>query len=434
MGLPQGSVLSPILFNIYTMDFHRFFDVKTKTLQYADDFCLYSQQDTYDKCVEQLNSIMCRLKEYLFRNNFSLSQEKSTVVFFTRRRIQQNNSIVLNNSNIPCSKSFKYLGIVLDQKLNWREHIDLVTNKAEKSLNILKLTCRKTFGSNPRVATTFYRAYTRSIMDYGSILYGSASNSHLEKVDKVQYKALRLVHGAIKSTPIESLLAISHEPPLYLRRLFLAKKFLVKQKDINAELCLNVHALSIHNLTNSYWKHKNSPPLAEVYPDVHKLNLEYKLQREIVFKSPYEAIIIRPSIIIPSQIPDNVDIIPYYNNILEKHPEASLIFTDGSKIGNKTGCAVYCKFNGNKCCFRLNERASIFTAETISVIKALNIAIQEQQHEFLIFTDSLSLLLSLNNLTGVYNNPFICYIKTQMLELNQLGKNVPLPGLEDTAV
>ncbi|KAK9719659.1 hypothetical protein QE152_g22551 [Popillia japonica] len=114
--------------------------------------------------------------------------------------------------------------MIFDQKI-WSKHINSDTSKCERGFNLLRYTSKKWWGVDPAVCWVFYRAYLlrytskkwwgvdpavcwvfyrayiRSILDYGSIFYGSVSRCHVVKIDRIQYKALRESCGAMRSTP-----------------------------------------------------------------------------------------------------------------------------------------------------------------------------------------------------------------------------------------
>ena len=145
------------------------------------------------------------------------------------------NSIVLCGKDIPIVPTVKYRGIYLDRKLLWGPQIDFTVNRCEKGINFLKMLCESSWSADQAVAMLFYRAYIRSIIDYGSILYGADCNSKLIRIDKIRYKALKMVIGLMTSTPNEA------EPPSELRREYLSTKYIIKQ---------NSRANHIYNITS----------------------------------------------------------------------------------------------------------------------------------------------------------------------------------------
>nr|CAI5831741.1 unnamed protein product [Callosobruchus analis] len=217
-GLPQGSVISPLLFNIYTQDFHSM-DIG-----------------------------------WFWNQGLDLSPSKSSIVFFSRYRLPATDTIQLSDVLVPVRHFHTYLGVTLDSKLTWEEHINKTLTKCKKSLNIVKAVNRRRCGADAKINLLFYRAYTRAIIDYGCFLYGSASKTRLKKLHTMQYKALRLVVGAFKSTPTPILLAECQEAPLHLRRVLLAEKFIVKSlANGHQALVEKISTLTTYDLTSQWW-------------------------------------------------------------------------------------------------------------------------------------------------------------------------------------
>lgn len=223
-GLPQGAVLSPLLFNVYTLDLHILFDENIRIIQYADDICIYIIHKTYNQCVRDLRYVMYCLQAWLNEHSFQLSPNKSGVMVFTRHRLVLGDIIKLGKIDITILDSYKYLGIVIDKKLTWKKHLEHIKNKTEKGINVLKCVTARNWGADPTTSILFYRAYIRSIINYGCIFYGSAADSNLLTVDRIQLKALKICIGAYKSSPSPAVLAEAQEPPLIIRRQFLAQK------------------------------------------------------------------------------------------------------------------------------------------------------------------------------------------------------------------
>ena len=202
-GLPQGSVLSPLLFNLYTADIHNLSPFKI--VQYADDFCIYTQNRNYDISLRQLSEAFRKIVDWSRTNGFDISLEKSVACVFTRHNIPNIDFVHLHNTVIPFKTEVKYLGVILDKKLSWKQHINYIVTRCEKGINSLRSIMTTSWGCDVTTALMFYKSYIRSILDYGSIIYGSACKTYLQKVDRVQYKALRVCLGAMSSSPVEAL-------------------------------------------------------------------------------------------------------------------------------------------------------------------------------------------------------------------------------------
>ena len=109
-------------------------------------------------------------------------------------------------------------------------HIKYLKARCQKSLNILKVLSRTEWGADRTKLLKLYRSLVRSKLDYGCIVYGSASKTALAKLDPVHNQGLRLSLGAFRSSPVESLYVEAHEPPLEIRRDKLALQYVIKLK------------------------------------------------------------------------------------------------------------------------------------------------------------------------------------------------------------
>ena len=110
-GLAQGSVLSPILFNVYTSDLHKLKNDTINIIQYADDICIYTIQDTFSEAVRETRKVVGTLKKWMDDNNFTISAEKSAFLVFTRHRLQKRDWLGCGDYRIPWVRCYKYLGV-----------------------------------------------------------------------------------------------------------------------------------------------------------------------------------------------------------------------------------------------------------------------------------------------------------------------------------
>ena len=115
-----------------------------------------------------------------------------------KKKIQIHPTISLNNSQVERSSHNKHLGFLLDEKLNFKQHIDTTILKINKGISVMK----KLRPSLPlKSLMTIYKAFLRSLFDYGDIIYDQTQNkSFCEKLESVQYKAAFTITGAIQGT------------------------------------------------------------------------------------------------------------------------------------------------------------------------------------------------------------------------------------------
>ncbi|KAA5658137.1 hypothetical protein F3G60_33925, partial [Pseudomonas aeruginosa] len=109
-GLPQGSVLSPLLYNIYSHDLEASLRGKVNTLQYADDLLLYVSGDSIDNMSDTVTYSLKLLKVWLDNNSLSLSVPKSIIVLFSRMRLPPSVSVFYNNIRVPVKSEATFLG------------------------------------------------------------------------------------------------------------------------------------------------------------------------------------------------------------------------------------------------------------------------------------------------------------------------------------
>lgn len=139
-GLPQGAVLSPLLFNIFTASLHE--EINYKLIQYADDFVVYNSDKTLPNTLTNLKESVISITQKLDSLGFLVTPEKSSIMFFTRHNLPRMVNITINEIPYPVSTSVVYLGITLDKKLTWRSHVESIITKCNKGLNFLKLIRR----------------------------------------------------------------------------------------------------------------------------------------------------------------------------------------------------------------------------------------------------------------------------------------------------
>ena len=162
-----------------------------------------------DKSIQSANSKLkqkfVEVSRWLTINGLTLSPNKSVVCSFSRSRAPLPNVLGIGDLNIPYKSAVKYLGVYLDRKLLWKDHINYLIKRTETGLNIIRAFSHQKWGADPNTCLMFYKAYIRSILDYASILYGTAAETHFKKIDTIKNECLRNSIGLLKSTRINVL-------------------------------------------------------------------------------------------------------------------------------------------------------------------------------------------------------------------------------------
>ena len=221
-GLPQGSVLAPMLFNIYTND--QPIPEKTRAFIYADDRGIATQQQTFKECENVLESALEEMTEYYQSNSLKANPSKTQACAFHLRNHEAKRelNITWNGQTIEHCHQPKYLGVTLDRTLSYRFHIEKTKAKTETRNNILQKLATTQWGANAKTLRTTSLALCFSTAEYACSTWGRSS--HAKKLDPALNNACRIITGCIKPTKTEMLYSISGIAPPAIRRATQAKK------------------------------------------------------------------------------------------------------------------------------------------------------------------------------------------------------------------
>ena len=118
------------------------------------------------------------------------------MLFSRKNQIQNHPTISLNNIQVERTNFQKHLGLILDEKLNFKQHVDSALSKVNKGISVMK-KLRHTLPWKSLI--TIYKVFLRPLIDYGDIIYDQPNNdSFCEKLESIQYKAALAITGAIQ--------------------------------------------------------------------------------------------------------------------------------------------------------------------------------------------------------------------------------------------
>ena len=269
-GVPQGSILRPLLFLIYIKDLAD--NLSSNVELFADDTLVFSVVYDLSASARELNDDLKKINKWAFQWKMSFnpdpSKQAQEIIFSRKIKKLPHPSLVFNNNNVLQTSSQKHLGVTLDVKLTFDEHLNNVLNKVNKTIGLLRklqnLLSRSTL-------ITIYKAFVRPHLDYGDILFDQTYNSSFhEKLESVQYNVCLVLTGAISGSSKEKIYQELGFESLRVRRwyrkLYLFYKvlnnehpqYLFNLNPVRPTLYLKRNALDIRLLNANHNFFKNS--------------------------------------------------------------------------------------------------------------------------------------------------------------------------------
>ena len=194
VGVPQGSILSPLLFLIHINDFKKC--TKLKVINFADDTMLYYKFKERNDIESFLKSELHKVNKWMKENHLKLNINKTKFMIFAPEsdKFKDLNSLkilVNKQQEIEQVTQCKYLGLIIDNKLNWKAHINQLTKKLAKTLGILYKT-RQYLNQTSRklILNSLFISHLR----YGILCYGRTFDTYLKPLDILYNRALRCIN------------------------------------------------------------------------------------------------------------------------------------------------------------------------------------------------------------------------------------------------
>ena len=241
-GSPQGSVLSPILFNILAnTQYDVLKDLFAKLSQYADDAAAWKSAKSKKRLVQLMQTILDIIYKWAASLGIKIPAGKTEVVMYNCETIPNESipKLKVGDQTLEFKSHGKFLGMTLDNKLSWKKHFDLLIERCKKDLNFMRYLSGTSYGADKVTLITIYKTLIRSKIDYGCQAYASASQSQLARLDRIQAAALRIATGAYKSTANIDVQIECRVPPLNLRREELILKYWARSSANGDQLPLN---------------------------------------------------------------------------------------------------------------------------------------------------------------------------------------------------
>lgn len=403
-GLPQGSTLSTTLFNIYTKNLHSLNNNQCQIVQFADDITILIKSNSITNLLNTATHFVSKFNTKLMELNLCLNIEKcSSVLFNHHTEMFDLLDIKVNNITIKNKKHVQILGITIDNRLNFNLNTKILKENCSKTLNILKIFSKCRGGASPQTMLNINKALVNSRINYSTLL-SNLNKTNIKIVQTIQNNAIRICMGYIKTTPNPTILAESCQLPFEKQDEINTARFLSRQisnnNHIREKLASNTSIKKFQTINDKYNIINLTPIKSKITPNNTNIKIiKNNNNRNITNNEKKDKI--------------NLTIKKYVDE------DYFTIFTDGSKTHTTNGIGIYFKNTGETFSFNVADNLSIKCLEIFAILLAIKLSLKLNKKKIIIFTDSLSSLISIENCMKLADTKR--YVETKLL--NAINNN-----------
>ena len=452
MGLPQGSVISPLAFNIMLYDIESVKLKDSSMTLYADDLACWHSPDfrrlNRDLAKKRITATIQKnvdnIIKYMQNNGFQLAAEKTVFVIFTNNRYEENAySIDVNGCRITPAQSVKYLGVVFDRTLTWKKHIEHLLSKTNSVWNLIKFIKKEPGLGHPQILINLVRALVRSRLSYGEEAFFSAAPSLLKRLESRETHFLKVALGISRHANPVLVYRESCLMPLQASRELRAAQYVLRAKTVDNSTSEELTP-SYNDIASTVYLNRlsHTPTIARRGQPL------YDFAKDIINSAGLDPDSIEKRSFIPTPIwlLERAQIIASIADCTKTDNPLKLatiakekiflefkdylhVFTDGSKLDNgQVGCSFVIPSMSFVNKFRINNDTSIFTAEVFAIQQALAhlLSLPKQEKGIVILSDSKSALQALSRPDNKNRSSMINTCLQLIHNLKQNGYSVTL--------
>jgi len=342
-GVPQGSPLSPILYMYYNaelLDVPRICGERSvQSLGFIDDIAYGVQGQSDEENAQKLQRMLKKAEEWKNRHGAKFEMTKYILIHFTRNRHRKTDSpVTVANITIQPSREARYLGVIFDKNLRFKQHLQYAAKKGTKFAQAISRIAKATWGADFQHLRQLFTAVVAPRMDYAASIwhrptrYGQQTPPpQLSKLVTAQRTAMKAILGCFRTTSTPALEIETGLAPAHLRlqskilRSFTRMQTLPENHPTNACIERAIKSKSRTFITNLEY-------LAQTFPDYTKpLERIHPFIRAPWWTAPH-SITISP----------NKKAAKKHHDETIQNPQTIRMYTDGSGIKDQIGAAVHC--------------------------------------------------------------------------------------------
>ena len=294
-------------------------------LLYVDDFTIFVSAATITHSTRIIQIAINNLEQWTKTKGMRFSIEKTVAIKFEKRKKGEEPQLTLHGSRAQVRESTRYLGLIIDERLNWKDLVDHLRAKCTSSVNLIKHVSHLSWEADRKTLQRLYTTLVQSKLDYGVQVYGASRSNVLKRMEPIQNACLRAITEAFRSSPAVSLCVETGMLPL----------------DFSCDMLTLKHFFKIQSLPNSPTHRAVIGPLGDPTPRIEHINelcTQYQVQTPKISTNivpeilswTYPPIRICPFLETKMQGLLDEEMRAIFLTHQERHPTVH-IYTDGSK-------------------------------------------------------------------------------------------------------